>query len=300
MIQGVTYANKSPYKSFTKSQLFELVPSTTRFIENLRYKWQLSLDGDSWEKISLPYYVPKNSEIQLKRNIRIDKSILYSSVWHLYFLGIDDEVEVYLNSQFVGRYFGNMTPFMVKIPPKLMIKESNTILLKILPSRSSSRQIKEQNLYTKKVNTGSLREILLVGTPQIWVSDLKYRMNFNSDYTKGFVNATVKISSGILEQIFHNLKKDSLSDAKVDLNLEALIMDKSTGEVVGKSPVLPIEIQSERTIKENISLAVNNPELWDINNPKLYQLIIRVSKADVLIDEYSSNLGFHEISITKW
>ncbi|MFH1049778.1 MAG: glycoside hydrolase family 2 TIM barrel-domain containing protein [bacterium] len=296
LIPNSGFANKSAYKSFTKSELFELVSSTTRFIENLRSKWQLSTDGTNWEKISIPYYLPKNSEIQLKRNIRIDKSILYSSVWHLYFLGIDDEVEVYLNSQFVGRFFGCMAPFMVKIPPKLMVSESNTLILKILPSRSASRQIKEQNLYTKKINTGSLREILLIGTPHVWISDLKYKMNFNSDYSKGSVKATVKISSGLIDQMFGNLKKDSLSSAKAGFNLEAMIMNKSTGEIVAKSPVSQIEIQSERTIKEELSLAVNNPELWTTSNPKLYQLIIRISKGDILVDEYGTNLGFREIT----
>jgi len=296
LVQSTSFANKTPYKSFTKEQLYELVPTTTRFIENLRYKWQLSIDGTNWEKISLPFYIPKNSEIQLKRNIRIDKSILYASVWHLYFLGIDDEVEIYLNSQFVGRFFGSMTPFIVKIPPKLMISESNTILLKILPSRSSSRQIKEQNLYTKKVNTGSLREILLIGTPHIWISDLKYKMKFNSDYSKAFVNATVKVSSGYIDQMFGKLQKDTLSAVKIDFGLEAMILDKVSGEIIGRSPISSFEIQSERTNREEISLAVEKPELWTVTNPKLYQLSVRVTKGGVTIDEFRTDLGFREVT----
>ena len=297
LLSGVAYSNKSPYKSFTKQQLFELVPSTTRFIENLRRKWQLSTDdGTNWEKITLPYYLTKNNEILLKRNIRIDKSILNSSVWHLYFLGIDDEVEIYLNSQFVGRFFGSMTPFIVKLPPKLMVSESNTLILKILPSDYGSRQIKEQNLFTKKMNTGVLREILLIGTPHVWISDLKYKLKFNSDFTKGYVNTTLKVSAGLLEKTFGKIQKDSLSSAKVSLSLESMIRDKETGEVIAKSTVPQINIQSERTINSGLSMTVENPVLWTIPNPKLYQLIVRVLKENITIDEYRTDLGFREIS----
>ncbi|ROL57570.1 hypothetical protein D9V86_12155 [Bacteroidetes/Chlorobi group bacterium ChocPot_Mid] len=290
-----TYANKPVYKSFTKSQLSELVPSSTRLIENLRYKWQISLDGVNWEKTSLPYYIPKNTEIQLKRNLKIDKSLLFNSVWHLYFLGIDDEVEIYLNSQFVGRYFCNMVPLMIKIPPKLMVSQSSTLLLKIFPSKSASRQIKEQNLYTKKINTGSLREILLIATPHVWTSDLKYKLNFSKDFTKASVNATVKVSSGIIEQIFKDYKKDSLSAPIVNLKLEANLINKENAQIVAKSQTINFDIQSERTIKKELSLSIENPELWTISDPKLYQLSVRIYKADLLVDEYSTDVGFREI-----
>ncbi|MFC2129814.1 glycoside hydrolase family 2 TIM barrel-domain containing protein [Bacteroidota bacterium] len=298
LIQGTNiHASITDYKTFSKAQLYELMPSTSRFVENLSGKWQISVDGNEWKNINIPYYIPENNEIVLKRALKIDKSILHRSYWHLYFLGLDDKVEVYLNDQFIGRYFGSMTPFMVKIPPKMIINETNNLMLKILPAEYGSRQIKEQNLYTKKIYTGTIREILLVGTPHIWVSDLKYKLKFNSDYSKCVVNSTVKVTSGIIDRMIDSYKNDSIffDKNKVSVFAVPIIKKKSTGEIIAQGSQKQIDLQNERTVNLSFSLNVLNPDLWTVTKPELYQLTVKIMKSDLIIDELSTDLGFREI-----
>jgi hypothetical protein len=294
------YGYKPVFKTLDKSQLYELIPSPTRFVQNLSGKWEISVNGGEWEKVSIPFYLPDNNVIELKRTLKIDKSILYKSFWHLYFLGLDDEIEVYINNQYVGRYFGNTVPFTVKIPPKMIVKETNILKLKIMPAKYKAKQIKEQNLYTKNIYTGIFREILLIGTPHIWIADLKYKLDFSENYSKCSVNALVELSSGIIDRMIDRHRKNSAYSEKnnISVSVRPSIIKKNTGQLVAEGAIKKIEIENERTVNLDFNISVLNPELWEIENPVLYRLVVKIMKDSVVIDEFQTDLGFREIKST--
>jgi beta-galactosidase len=290
-------STKGGYTPLTAEEIYSLIPSPTRFVASLYGKWEASFDENEWFTVTIPYSSINKETITYKRTVKIEDRLVQRLVWHLYFLGLDDQVEVYFNNQYVGKYLGGMTPFSVRIPERMITNETNTIKLVVLSATSAPRQIKEQNIFSKRIQTGIPREVLLVGTPQIWVSRLKHKLKFNSSYSNFQVLSTVDISSANIQKL--GLISDSAQaklSLKGDVFVEATVKKKSTGEVVSRAQPQRIELASERTITLNFDLPVNSPVLWTSLNPELYQIETRIIKNNQVIDQYSQDIGFRHFS----
>ena len=123
MLTGNTSLSASKYKTLTKKQIAELINSPDRFVVNLAGKWQISADDENWQTAFLPGVPLNGDKIYLKRTIRIDKKVVNRFAWELYFLGVDENIEIYLNNQFVGKYLGAMTPFSVQLPKRFLLRQ---------------------------------------------------------------------------------------------------------------------------------------------------------------------------------
>ena len=71
-----------------------------------------SYDEANWTQARLPLSEESPMRVVYRRNISIkndpsnaNSNNLNNYVWQLYFLGVDDEVEIYFNNQFLGRFF---------------------------------------------------------------------------------------------------------------------------------------------------------------------------------------------------
>ncbi|TAL70281.1 MAG: hypothetical protein EPN82_03345 [Bacteroidetes bacterium] len=287
------------YKPLTADEINSLIPSPTRYVASLYGKWESSFDEQNWIPVTIPYSGRNKNAIIYKRTIRIDDKLLSKLVWNLYFLGVDDQVEVYFNNQYIGKYLSSMTPFSIRIPERMLTNESNTIKLVVLPASSAAKQMKEQNIYSKKVSTGIPREVLLIGTPQIWVSQIKQKMRHNDNFSFFEVSTNVNVSSANIQKLGPALLNDSLQkkfNIRGDVLVDIAIKRKETGEIVSKSAPQRVEIAKERTVTLNYTLTVNNPILWTPSNPELYEIEVRITKNGVLIDQYSNDIGFRSIT----
>ena len=135
IITFITY-NAYSYTPFNLEQQKIIVPSTTRSVNDLSGNWQLKYNDDDSESetIKIPSSNPEERKIILTRSVKIPEGMLDKHSWHLYFLGIDSQIEVYWNDQFVGRYFEGLVPFTVRIPDNLINSKSNQIKLVIFPT----------------------------------------------------------------------------------------------------------------------------------------------------------------------
>lgn len=301
---SVIFLNTYAYEPLSRDQLESIVQSDTRVITSLAGKWQKSYDEVNWETITLPYSEPNQRTVIYKRSVRIDRDLIENNAWHLYFLGIDHQVEVFINEQFVGKYFGGMAPFNVKIPDRMISGENNTIKFIVSPAKNYARQTRTQYLYAKKIYTGLIREVLLIGTPQIWINDVKYQTKFNEDLTFCNLQSKVKISSGQIGKFLKDDKfrdtNDNLSSAsRTKIYADAILINKQTGDSIAKSDKHNFSIESERTITKDFNFSVSDFKLWSPESPDLYELKVRIWKNDKLIDNYRVNIGFRKFSYIK-
>ncbi|OGU14891.1 MAG: hypothetical protein A2X61_11970 [Ignavibacteria bacterium GWB2_35_12] len=287
------------YSPLTAEEIYSLIPSPTRYVASLYGKWESSVNEKDWVSVTIPYSGKNKDAIIYKRTIRIDDRLLSKLVWHLYFLGVDDQVEVYFNNQYIGKYLSTMTPFSIRIPERMLTNESNTIKLVVLPASSASKQMKEQNIYTKKITAGIPREVLLIGTPQIWASQIKQKMRHNDNFSFFQVFADVNISSANIQKLGPALLNDSVQkkfNIKGDVLVDVAIKRKETGEIISRASSQRVEIAKERTVTLSYGLPVNKPVLWTPSNPELYEIEVRITKNGQLIDQYSHDIGFRNIS----
>ena len=296
------YAQNTVYIPDNNQMIKTLMPCANRYVESLTGDWEKSKDEKKWYKVYLPNSEQQDGSIIYRKDLNIQVPNVEKFVWQLYFYGIDDEVEIYINNKFIGRFLGAMTPFTVKIPPRIITSQSNSIKLVVSSASHSASQIKEQNVFAKKIYTGIIRDIILLGTPQIWVSDLNYRTKFNENLSACNLEADINISSAEIEKAISDAaNKDSLaaSTNKVSVAVETFLRNKQNGTIVAQSNSQQVEIERERTINVNTNLYIQNPSLWSIVNPALYELEVKISHNGQLIDQYSINMGFKDISIRQ-
>ncbi len=292
---------QNTYKGIDKNQISQLIPSTTRFVVNLAGRWEYSNDDQSWEPIDIPGVKSDDKKVYLRRTIKIEKNLTNQYTWQLYFLGVDEQVEVYFNDQFIGKYFGGMTPFNVQIPKRLIWGETNNIKLVISAATDAARKLKEQHIFAKKIYTGILREIFLVGNPHVWVNSIKYKTEPNQNYQNWNIKALVSISSSDISSfVAHNSKSDSLSNlgiSKTVVQVEAQIRNLLTGQVIATHPAKTMELEPFRTVPIEFIMNAISPAIWSTETPNLYQMVVKISRNGALVDEFSTNMGFVDYSI---
>ncbi len=292
---------KADYEPLDKSQIYELIPSSTRYVKSLLNGWTITIGGEKKESQSIPFYVSNAKEITFEKKLNVNSRDLKNYSWSLYFLGIDDQIEVYINEQYIGKYFGGMTPFQVGIPEKSLRRAGNSLKFVITPAEHGARQAKEQNLFAKKIYQGVVREIFLIGAPQIWIEDLKYKLSWNSNYSKWRVNVSSVVTAGQIETLKNQMRNDSIfsrgqNEAKV--TAQPIIYDRF-GREIARGSAKQIAITNERTVKTKFSIRVLNPIKWSPNNPVLYRLTFKISKRGKVIDNLSSDLAFRAVNFAK-
>lgn len=289
------------YKPLTKEQISAIMPTKNRVVVSLAGNWQRSVNDTDWETVSLPASETVDNAVSYERVLKIDKSMIRQYAWHLYFLGFDDQAAVFLNNQFIGKYFCGGSPIYVRIPDKLLAGDANVLRIVVTPATASSRQVRTQFPFAKRIYTGLFREVLLVGMPNIWVSDVKYKINYNADLTQAQVKSSISISSGEIEKLFgQGASRDSLDVPglqKVAFAVDVSLKRKLTGETVAQSGQRNIKIERERTISENFDMGVSFPNLWTLDNPYLYELTVKIIKNGITIDEHTTDLGFRSVNI---
>jgi hypothetical protein len=289
------------YEPSSNDYIKTLIPSQDRYVINLSGEWERSYNESKWSKVSLPECEQENQKIIYRKTINIPPDQINNYVWQLYFLGVDDEVELYFNDQFVGRYLGAMTPFTVRIQQSFIKEVNNVVKLVCYPAQYASRTIKQHRIDSKRVFTGVIRDIFLIGTPEIWVSDININLKFAPNYNNCLIRSTVKISSVEIDRIMSKLTvKDSIITRNINstsVTVEQFLKNKANGEIVAQSTPQRIEIESERTISVDLALSLNQPALWSISNPNLYELVTRITKAGYEFDEYNTTLGLSDFTI---
>lgn len=277
-----------------KEQLRQLI--------NLDGKWERSYNEDDWEAFEIPYCNSIAKKIVYRRVFDIKPELLDKYSWHLNFLGIEDEAELYINDKFIGKYLGAMIPFTVKISNKYLQANNNRIKLVVSPASSFALLARKMNPYQQNSSMGILRSIELVGTSNVWVSGANYKNKFIGNSNSFLVNTTISISSSELEQ---NLAKPQRNDsssnyfARTHFSVEAAVIDKQTNISIAQSNQITFQCQAERTIQQEANLTVSSPTLWSPANPYLYELVIKIKKNGVLVDEYSTTIAFTNLTINR-
>lgn len=286
---------------YTPENVQKLFPSSTRQVIELSGNWDRSINDGDFYTVSLPFTEVNKKKVTYRKNLSIDPNMVKKYAWSLHFFGLNDQVEVYFNNQLIGKYFGAMTPFSVNIHQNLIKNGQNVLQLVVTPADRFSEQIKDRNIYFKQNNIGILREVFLVGTPQVWVKDIEYQTQLNSDFTSANVKAKVSIASGQLAGLNvvsvndTNARTPQFSHGKARVSVSAAIYSHNDKMLIAESAPTELTMENERTNNLNFSFNITNPYLWSPSNPKLYFIKVKVLSGGVLLDEFSQNMGVRNV-----
>ena len=188
---------------------------------------------------------------------------------YLYFEGVYNRSEVYLNGHLLGKRPNGYISFMYDATPYINYGAENIISVKADHSQSE-----DSRWYT---GSGIYRNVWLVYANPAHIAQWGvYVYPTVTASKKGILNIEVEIENG--------------NDAKANLSVINELFD-SKGKSVAKN-IKRIQVASKQNGKIATTLNVNNPQLWNLDIPYLYTLKTTVMDGKKEIDKTSITTGF--------
>lgn len=232
---------------------------------------EINYDDSKFETVDIPH---TNKELPL--NYFDEKSYQFISCYRkvfdigkkakgkryiLHFEGASVYSKVYLNGEFIGEYKGAYNPFSFDITDK--VKAKGNILVVELDSTERKEIPPFGNVVDYLVYGGIYREVWLETVSDIYIDNAFVR-TLNIMQQKKVLDIDVTLSQSTKGELTFTLFDGDkiIGERKTDFS----------GKVI------------------NAKWAVSDVELWDIDNPKLYTISIKLNDED----ETSVRFGFRE------
>ncbi|MCL7762551.1 DUF4982 domain-containing protein [Polaribacter sp. Z014] len=247
-------------------------------------------DAD-WRKLDLPHDWAIEGPFDFKHNARTGGLPVTGTGWYrknfkmdasaegkvvkMEFEGAMYDAHVWVNGKFVGNRPYGYIGFEFDISKYLKFDGSdNVVAVRLRPQDLSSRWYPGAGLYRS-----------------VW---LKIDNPVHVEQWGAYITTpTVSKKLGVVQNET-TVENTSNKDAKVQVKQEYFSPD-------GK---LAASIDDEIVVKANSKevsgtwVNVNNPKIWDTENPHLYKAVTTVSQNGKVIDTYNSTFGFRSISYT--
>lgn len=188
---------------------------------------------------------------------------------YIYFEGVYNYSEVYLNGHLLGKRPNGYISFMYDLTPYINYGGENILAVRVDHSRSA-----DSRWYT---GSGIYRNVYLVEANPVHIAQWG-------------VFAYPKTVTGRQGILYVEVEAENNTSGNSSLSIKNELLS-SDGKVVAKSSK-KLSVSGGQTNKTNVELKVSNPVLWDLNNPYLYKLKTTVIKDGKVIDESVTNTGF--------
>jgi len=215
----------------------------------------IKVPGDwNTQKENLFYY---EGTVWYKKSFDYEKSINSNRVY-IYFEAVNYEADVYLNGKKIGKHIGGFTPFNFEITD--LLKEKDNFLIVKVDNKRKKEGVPTLN--TDWWNYGGItRDVKIVEVSNNFVQDYFVQLNpKNNKQIKGFVKLNGSDSA-----------QQNIQIKIPELQINKTIITNSKGEAL-------------------IEIDVENINYWSIQNPHLYQVIVKTST-----DQITDQIGFRTI-----
>ncbi len=187
---------------------------------------------------------------------------------YLYFEGVYNRSEVFVNGHSLGKRPNGYVSFMYDATPYIEFGKSNVIAVRVDHSQSA-----DSRWYT---GSGIYRDVWLVYAGTVHIAQWGVYAYPSVNKGNGVLNVEVEIENGTPENTSLTVVNELLSPE---------------GKAVAKDSK-KISVSGKQNNKLVFALKVSKPQLWDLNSPALYQLKTTVLKDGKEIDATTTTTGF--------
>lgn len=191
---------------------------------------------------------------------------------YLYFEGVYNRSEVFINGHSLGKRPNGYISFAYDATPFVKYGEDNSIAVKVDHSLSS-----DSRWYT---GSGIYRDVWLVYSNPVHIAQWGVYAFPEVAKDTGILNVEVALENG--------------SAAQTKLTVVNELLDNLGKVVVKSSQNILASPSKENKVFTKISL--KNPQIWDLENPYLYQLKTTVLKDGKVIDKTLTATGFRSFN----
>ncbi|MBQ7595309.1 MAG: glycoside hydrolase family 2, partial [Clostridia bacterium] len=193
----------------------------------------------------------------------------------LHFGACKSALEVYLNNEFVGYSQGSMTPHEFDITK--FLRDGENTLTAVVYRYSDATYIENQDMWNM---SGIYREVYLYAEPKLCIRDFFFKTELDG----GFENAKIDL----------DIYLNNYGDKPFSGIVSAYLLEDET-VIANKGFIL----KGDKNTKFSFSKNIVTPKLWSHERPNLYNLIIKIVKADAEYCVKSFKVGFCNTEIIK-
>jgi beta-galactosidase len=240
-------------------------------------------DDSNWQSVNVPHDWSVKGQLSptlasctgflpggigwYRKSINIPQNKTGEKVY-FYFEGVYNRSEVFLNGHSLGKRPNGYISFAYDATPFVKYGAENTISVRVDHSQSA-----DSRWYT---GSGIYRNVWLVYANPVHIAQWGVYAYPEVKNGNGTLNVEVDVENG--------------STAKSSLTVVNELISKD-GKSVAKTSN-KIEVAANKSGKISTKINIKNPQLWDLENPNLYQLKTTVLKDGKQIDETVTKTGF--------
>jgi beta-galactosidase len=255
------------------------------FEKNNLIKWQSIRLPHTWNRADVmddePGYY--QAACWYKKNIRVNNSYKNKNLF-LFFKGVNQVAEVYVNGKWAAIHKGGYTGFYVQLNGLLHfdgVENKNEIIVKV--DNSINKNIPPLSADFTFYG-GIYRDVFLVATDAVHFS------------TKDDASCGVYLSTPVVNkqmailQIKSIITNNAFQSKKIKIS--SAIVDADAKEIVQKDSVFTVPSSADISLQQ--SCMVQQPNLWSPENPYLYSVRTRITDVsnNEVLDEIVNPLGF--------
>ena len=262
---------------------FSKIPEENNYLKNL--------DDNTWEIVSIPHTWNDRDALDdtpgfyrgigwYRRNVYID-SLVENKTVYIYFEGANQEVDLYVNEQFVGNHKGGYTRFCFDITPYIKSGEFNLFAIKV----DNSHNVNIPPLSADFTFFGGIyRDVYLLEKEKIHISPKDYA-------SSGIYIKTPLVSDSEARVEVRSIVSNTLL-RKSKIKLEQAVYTPIGTLISTQTTTINLSATSDTDI-ESKAILIKNPQLWSPETPHLYTLITRIwdEKGKIVMDEVVENFG---------
>jgi len=253
---------------------------------DIKYGGREYMDISQWEKVSLPHdwTVLQTASPQYaactgflpggiawyRKDFTVPSEKKGEKVY-IYFEGVYNNSEVFINGKWLGIRPNGYISFMYEMTPYIKFGESNSIAVRVDHSQDA-----DSRWYT---GSGIYRNVRLVYANPVHIDLWGI---FYSTETKGNTS-DISIVSTI----------KNTTEQPNTLKITQELLDATGKPVASTSGQLKVEGNNNASVKQNLKLS--NPHLWSIDEPYLYKLVTKVFNGNKQIDASSATVGIRTL-----
>lgn len=281
---------------------FLLFPQEGRKTIDMDFNWKFSrgthkeaidinFDDSAWEKVNVPHdwsikgrynrsnptgrgggYLP-SGDSWYRKSFNLPESDKGKTIL-VEFDGVMANSEVYINGELLGIWPYGYTTFQYDISDHIKFGDDATNALTV---RANTMEQPASRWYT---GAGIYRHVRMIVKEPVHVTHWgQFVTTPKVSKSKATVNNEVEINN--------KTNKD------VRLTIQSTIIDSDGKSVKTSSSKLRLKPNTSEKIVETI--VVNNPQLWDLENTNMYQMVTKVLEGSKLLDEEKTDFGIRSI-----
>ena len=247
--------------------------------------------ASSWADINVPgewsmqgFHVRKNKPAAYFRTFSVPKDWQGKRI-KLRFDAVYSDATVFVNGRKAGAHVGGFTAFDLDVTSLVTFGKDNTLSL-MVKNESIADTLSSGSRYACHPLGGIPRSVTLYTQPQLNISSLIVRTDFDANYTDSKLSALVELSN-----------EGAAESASAEIAFSLSPWKSTTDLPLDNTTLTPAKLAAGQRADLRLVTLVEQPKKWTCETPNLYVLTCTLSQGGQVLQTITQRFGFRDVEV---